>query len=73
MKINLNSSENQRQISSIRSQIKDAGDLKKFDAFLSEHDSFDFNDESDLRAAKGCCGGDKCCTITIGLESLRAN
>ncbi|MAX69688.1 MAG: hypothetical protein CMC76_01085 [Flavobacteriaceae bacterium] len=67
MKINFN--ENQKQVSSIRSQIKDASDLKKFDDFLAEHDSFDFNDANDVAAAKGCCGGDKCCTITIGFES----
>ncbi|WGD35640.1 hypothetical protein [Olleya sp. YS] len=73
MKINLKDSSNKSQISSIRGQIKDAGDLKKFDAFLAQHDSFDFNDETDLKAAKGCCGGDKCCTITIEVPSLKAN
>ena len=52
MKINFN--ENQKQVSSIRSQIKDASDLKKFDDFLAEHDSFDFNDANDVAAAKGC-------------------
>jgi len=72
MKINLNSRENQTQISSIRSQIRGSGDLKKFDAFLAENDSFDFNDERDLTAARACCGGDECCHIVINIPSLRA-
>jgi len=73
MKINLKSRENKEQISNIRSQITEAGDLKKFDEFLAQNDSFDFNDENDVAAARGCCGGDRCCTITIELPSLRAN
>lgn len=72
MKINLKDRANQEQISSIRSQIKEAGDLKKFDEFLAKNDSFDFSDEKDLSAAKACCGGDECCQIVINLPSLRA-
>ncbi|WGD35641.1 hypothetical protein [Olleya sp. YS] len=72
MKINLNDKSNKSQISNVRSQIKDAGDLKKFDAFLAKHDSFDFNDDNDLKAAKACCGGDECCTIIISMPSLKA-
>jgi hypothetical protein len=72
MKINLKSSENKQQISSIRSQIDDAGDLKKFDEFLAKNDSFDFGDENDVAAARKCCSGDECCTIVIS-TSFRAN
>ena len=71
MRINLNDKLNQKQIEGIRSQITSKMDLKKFDQFLAENDSFDFSDENDMAAARGCCGGDKCCVITIGIESLR--
>jgi len=73
MKINLKSRENKEQISSIRSQINEAGDLRKFDEFLAKNDSFDFNDENDVTAARACCGGEECCTIVIQLPSFRAN
>jgi len=73
MKINLKSRENKEQISSIRSQITEASDLRKFDQFLAENDSFDFNDENDVVAARACCGGDRCCTITIELPAMRFN
>jgi hypothetical protein len=72
MKINLNSRENQEQISNVRSQIENADDLRKFDEFLANNDSFDFSDEKDVVAARACCGGDRCCTITIEVP-LRMN
>jgi len=73
MKFNLKSRENKQQISNIRNQITEAEDLRKFDQFLAENNSFDFNDENDVVAARKCCGGEECCTIVISLPSLRAN
>ncbi|MAX69689.1 MAG: hypothetical protein CMC76_01090 [Flavobacteriaceae bacterium] len=68
MKIQLD--KNQSSISSIRSQITKSDDLKKFDEFLAKNDSFDFNDESAVSAARACCGGDECCHIVINVPTL---
>lgn len=67
MKINLKSQKRQQEITSIRSQIKDAGDLRKFDNFLSKHDTFDFANSEQTKAAGACCGGDECCDIVISV------
>ena len=73
MKVNFNDPSNKKQIVDIRSQIKNSTDLRKFDDFLAQNDSFDFNDSKQVAAAKGCCGGESCCeniTITVGLKTV---
>ncbi|MBA3985115.1 MAG: hypothetical protein H0X63_00690 [Flavobacteriales bacterium] len=66
MKIDLKSSQNKNQLQNVRSQIQNSEDLRKFDTFLSENTSFDFENSEDVAAARKCCGGDNCCqNITI--------
>jgi hypothetical protein len=65
MKIDLTSAASKKQITSVRSQIKDATSLKNFDAFVSKNKTFDFtNDEhvAKLREPKNCD-----CDITINV------
>ena len=64
MKIDLTSSKSRQSIANVRSQISDAGDLKKFDQFLAKHDSIDTNVASDVEAARGSCTN-SCGNITI--------
>ena len=70
MIVDLKSKSGKKEINSVRSQITDRSDLKKFDEFLAKHDTFDFADAENARAARKCCGGDKCCqniNITVGV------
>ncbi|MFA7687542.1 MAG: hypothetical protein WCY25_06740 [Moheibacter sp.] len=68
MKLDFRKPENQRQIESVRSQIKKAEDLRKFDEFIAKNDSFDFNNAANVAEARACCGGDQCCKIVIELD-----
>ena len=52
MKIYLNETKNKREISSVRSQIKDKGTLKRFDEFVNKHDYFDFNNDDHIKLLK---------------------
>jgi len=62
MKIILNNKSSKRQITNVRSQITDKGDLKKFDEFISKHDVFDFNNDEHLNALKK---QDCHCNVTV--------
>ena len=61
MKVNLETAENKKQLTSVRSQIRNSDDLRKFDTFLAKYKVIDFNDASIAAEAKGCCGGENCC------------
>jgi len=69
MKIDLKSNENRRKIENVRSMIKDQGDLRNFDEFLAKHDSFDFADPENQKAAGACCGGENCCQFDITINA----
>lgn len=73
MKVSFKDPQNQKQIASVRSQIKSSDDLRKFDDFLAKNDSFDFNDSTQVAAAKGCCAGENCCkniTVEFSLKAV---
>ena len=52
MKIDLRSKANKKSVSSVRSQIKDKGDLKKFDEFIAKHEVFDVSNDNHMKAAQ---------------------
>ena len=52
MIIDFKDSTNAKSITSARSQIKDAGNLKNFDAFLAKNDSFDFSNSDHIASVQ---------------------
>lgn len=59
MKIDFNNSSNKSEINSVRSQIKSSSDLKKFDDFLTKHNSFDTTNRDHLETLR--LSGPQCC------------
>jgi len=70
MKVDFKNSVNQSEITSVRSQIKDSGDLKKFDNFLAKHDSFDLDNDDHVNALRknGDKTGDVSISVTIDMN-----
>ena len=64
MKIQLNSEQARREITSVRSQITDSTNLKKFDDFIAKNDKFDFNNDQHLQALRK---QDCHCTVTVSV------
>jgi hypothetical protein len=52
MKVDLKSKSNKNQVQSVRSQIKDRTSLKKFDEFIVNNDSFDFDSDDHINALR---------------------
>ena len=59
MIIDFKSSANQKSIASARSQIKDAANLRKLDAFLAKYNNYDFSNTEQAKEAAVCC--EHCC------------
>lgn len=69
MKIDFN--KNNRQLDSVRSQIKKSEDLEKFDSFISKYDVFDTDNQEHMAEARKCCSGENCCSIVIQVPEIK--